>query len=133
MKSAFSIKFLMLERGKRASFASILRWINPDGQFANDSGFVLNEMRPGRGQISALFSDGLAVGSISHPHTGHRRRLVSGSRTAGLSERSACRRRAGIARHDTEPMFQVSSIAPLLAFVLLLMFVKFSRRKPSTR
>jgi AAHS family 4-hydroxybenzoate transporter-like MFS transporter len=59
-----SIKFLMLSPAKGATIAAILRRINPRGQFANDSGFVLNEMRPGRGQISALFRDGLAVGSI---------------------------------------------------------------------
>jgi AAHS family 4-hydroxybenzoate transporter-like MFS transporter len=59
-----SIKFLMLTPAKGATVASILRRINPRGQFANDSRFVLNEMRPGRGRIAALFSDGLAVGSI---------------------------------------------------------------------
>jgi MFS transporter, AAHS family, 4-hydroxybenzoate transporter len=59
-----SIKFLMLSPAKGATIAAVLRRINPRGQFASDSGFVLNETRPGRGQISALFRDGLAVGSI---------------------------------------------------------------------
>jgi AAHS family 4-hydroxybenzoate transporter-like MFS transporter len=59
-----SIKFLMLTPTSGATVASILRRIDPRGQFADDSRFVLNEMRPGRGQIAALFSDGLAVGSI---------------------------------------------------------------------
>jgi MFS transporter, AAHS family, 4-hydroxybenzoate transporter len=59
-----SIKFLMLSPAKGPTIAAVLRRIDPRGQFGNDSGFVLNEMRPGRGQISALFSDGLAVGSI---------------------------------------------------------------------
>jgi MFS transporter, AAHS family, 4-hydroxybenzoate transporter len=59
-----SIKFLMLSPAKGATVAGILRRIDPRGQFGSDSGFVINETRPGRGQISALFSDGLAVGSI---------------------------------------------------------------------
>jgi MFS transporter, AAHS family, 4-hydroxybenzoate transporter len=59
-----SIKFLMLSPARGATVAAILRRIDPRRQFGSDSGFVLNEMRPGRGQISALFSDGLAVGSI---------------------------------------------------------------------
>ena len=59
-----SIKFLMLTPAKVATVAAILRRIDPRGQFTNESRFVLNEIRPGRGQIAALFSDGLAVGSI---------------------------------------------------------------------
>jgi MFS transporter, AAHS family, 4-hydroxybenzoate transporter len=59
-----SIKFLMLTPAQGTTIASILRRIDPRRQFADDSRFVLNEMRPGRGQIAALFSDGLAVGSI---------------------------------------------------------------------
>jgi AAHS family 4-hydroxybenzoate transporter-like MFS transporter len=59
-----SIKFLMLSPAKDTTVAAILRRIDPGGQFTNESRFVLNEIRPGRGQIAALFSDGLAVGSI---------------------------------------------------------------------
>jgi MFS transporter, AAHS family, 4-hydroxybenzoate transporter len=59
-----SIKFLMLSPAKDTTVAAILRRIDPAGQFTNESRFVLNEIRPGRGQIAALFSDGLAVGSI---------------------------------------------------------------------
>jgi AAHS family 4-hydroxybenzoate transporter-like MFS transporter len=59
-----SIKFLMLSPAKDTTVAAILRRIDPARQFTNDSRFVLNEIRPGRGQIAALFSDGLAVGSI---------------------------------------------------------------------
>jgi AAHS family 4-hydroxybenzoate transporter-like MFS transporter len=59
-----SIKFLMLSPAKGATVASILKRIDPRGQFTNESRFVLNEVRPGGGRIAALFSDGLAVGSI---------------------------------------------------------------------
>jgi AAHS family 4-hydroxybenzoate transporter-like MFS transporter len=59
-----SIKFLILADGKGAIVASILRKIDPRGRFDDNSTFVLDEAGPGRGQISALFRDGLAVGSI---------------------------------------------------------------------
>jgi AAHS family 4-hydroxybenzoate transporter-like MFS transporter len=59
-----SIKFLILADGKGAIVASILRKIDPRGCFDDNSTFVLDEAGPGRGQISALFRDGLAVGSI---------------------------------------------------------------------
>lgn len=59
-----SIKFLLLSPANGATIAKVLRRIDPRGHFANDSAFVLGEVRPGRGQIAALFSDGLAAGSI---------------------------------------------------------------------
>jgi MFS transporter, AAHS family, 4-hydroxybenzoate transporter len=59
-----SIKFLILAGGRDAVVASILRKIDPGGRFDDNSSFVLDEDGPGRGQISALFKDGLAVGSI---------------------------------------------------------------------
>ncbi|WP_011582227.1 MULTISPECIES: MFS transporter [Chelativorans] len=59
-----SIKFLILAGGKGAAVASILKLICPSGSFKDNDVFVLEESRPGRGQISALFKDGLAIGSI---------------------------------------------------------------------
>jgi MFS transporter, AAHS family, 4-hydroxybenzoate transporter len=59
-----SIKFLILAKEKGASVAAILGKIAPAGRFDNGSIFIVDEHRPGHGQISALFKDGLAVGSI---------------------------------------------------------------------
>jgi AAHS family 4-hydroxybenzoate transporter-like MFS transporter len=59
-----SIKFLILSDEKGALVASILKKIDSRGRFDDNSTFVLDEAGPGRGQISALFKDGLAVGSI---------------------------------------------------------------------
>ena len=59
-----SIKFLIVAKDKAARVAAILRKINPHKVFADDSVFVLDEAQPGRGQVSALFKDGLAAGSI---------------------------------------------------------------------
>jgi MFS transporter, AAHS family, 4-hydroxybenzoate transporter len=59
-----SIKFLTVAHQNAATVASILRKIDPRGQFANDSIFFLNETQPGRAQVSALFKDGLAAGSV---------------------------------------------------------------------
>lgn len=59
-----SIKFLTLAKNNNASVAAILRKIAPTGRFDDASVFILDESRPGHGQISALFKDGLAVGSI---------------------------------------------------------------------
>src|ERR1700750_1118543 len=59
-----SIKYLILARGKGAMIASVLRKISPAGHFDAHSAFVLDEAAPGRGQFSALFKGGLAVGSV---------------------------------------------------------------------
>jgi AAHS family 4-hydroxybenzoate transporter-like MFS transporter len=59
-----SVKFLMLAQSNGAKVISILRRIDPHGSYDTNKTFVLDEVRPGRGQISALFSDGLAAGSI---------------------------------------------------------------------
>jgi MFS transporter, AAHS family, 4-hydroxybenzoate transporter len=59
-----SIKFLIVARQNVVAVASILRKISPHLQFANNATFFLNEAQPGRGQVSALFKDGLAVGSV---------------------------------------------------------------------
>lgn len=59
-----SIKFLIVANDKAARVAAILRKINPHEVFADNSIFVLDEAQPGRGQVSALFKDGLAAGSI---------------------------------------------------------------------
>ncbi|HEY6831351.1 MAG TPA: MFS transporter [Pseudolabrys sp.] len=59
-----SIKYLILVRGKGAAIAKVLRRISPAGRFDATSAFVLDEAAPGRGQFSALFKDGLAVGSV---------------------------------------------------------------------
>jgi AAHS family 4-hydroxybenzoate transporter-like MFS transporter len=59
-----SIKFLILVRGKSAEVISVLRKIAPGRHFDDGSAFVLDEPRPGRGSISALFRDGLAIGSV---------------------------------------------------------------------
>jgi AAHS family 4-hydroxybenzoate transporter-like MFS transporter len=59
-----SIKFLILARGRGAEVISVLRKLGPGRHFDDDSAFVLDEPRPGRGSISALFRDGLAVGSV---------------------------------------------------------------------
>jgi AAHS family 4-hydroxybenzoate transporter-like MFS transporter len=59
-----SIKFLILARGKAAEVLSVLRKLNPRRSFADASVFALDEPRPGRGSISALFRDGLAIGSV---------------------------------------------------------------------
>jgi AAHS family 4-hydroxybenzoate transporter-like MFS transporter len=59
-----SIKFLIVARRKAATVVSILRRIDPRARFEDNSVFFLDEAQPGRGQISALFKDGLAVGSV---------------------------------------------------------------------
>jgi len=59
-----SIKFLILARGKAAEVVSVLRKLNRRQSFADGSLFLLDEPRPGRGSISALFRDGLAIGSV---------------------------------------------------------------------
>jgi AAHS family 4-hydroxybenzoate transporter-like MFS transporter len=59
-----SIKFLIVAKQRGTAVAAILNKIRPRGRFENDGVFVLDEARPGRGRISALFADGLAVGSI---------------------------------------------------------------------
>src|SRR6202051_2889671 len=59
-----SFKFLILVRGKSAEVISVLRKIVPGRHFDDSSAFVLDEPRPGRGSLSALFRDGLAIGSI---------------------------------------------------------------------
>jgi MFS transporter, AAHS family, 4-hydroxybenzoate transporter len=59
-----SIKFLILVRGKGAEVLSVLKKLNPGRHFDESSAFVLDEPRPGRGSISALFRDGLAIGSV---------------------------------------------------------------------
>jgi AAHS family 4-hydroxybenzoate transporter-like MFS transporter len=59
-----SIKFLTLKKKNGAAVAAILRKIAPNRRFDDGSVFILDESRPGRGQISALFKDGLAVGSV---------------------------------------------------------------------
>jgi MFS transporter, AAHS family, 4-hydroxybenzoate transporter len=59
-----SIKFLVLAKGNGASVPAILRRIAPARRFDDGTIFTIDERRPGRGQISALFRDGLAVGSI---------------------------------------------------------------------
>jgi MFS transporter, AAHS family, 4-hydroxybenzoate transporter len=59
-----SIKFLIVAHDKTARVAAILWRIDPRQVFADTSVFVLDEPQPGRGQVSALFKDGLAAGSI---------------------------------------------------------------------
>src|ERR1700692_1264001 len=59
-----SFKFLILVRGKSAEVISVLRKIVPGRHFDDSSAFVLDEPRPGRGSLSALFRDGLAIGSV---------------------------------------------------------------------
>ena len=59
-----SIKFLIVAGRKPAAIAAILGKINPRQHFDESGVFFLDEAAPGRGRISALFSDGLAVGSI---------------------------------------------------------------------
>jgi AAHS family 4-hydroxybenzoate transporter-like MFS transporter len=59
-----SIKFLIVARQNVAEVASILGKIRPDLHFANNATFFLDEAQPGRGQVLALFKDGLAVGSV---------------------------------------------------------------------
>jgi AAHS family 4-hydroxybenzoate transporter-like MFS transporter len=59
-----SIKFLILVRGRAADVISVLRKLNPGRRFEDGTAFVLDEPRPGRGSIAALFRDGLAIGSV---------------------------------------------------------------------
>jgi AAHS family 4-hydroxybenzoate transporter-like MFS transporter len=59
-----SIKFLTLKKENGAAIATILRKIAPTRRFDDAGAFILDESRPGRGQISALFKDGLAIGSV---------------------------------------------------------------------
>jgi AAHS family 4-hydroxybenzoate transporter-like MFS transporter len=59
-----SIKFLIVARRQAATVAAILRKIDPRQRFDDNSVFFLDEAQTGRGQISALFKDGLAVGSV---------------------------------------------------------------------
>jgi AAHS family 4-hydroxybenzoate transporter-like MFS transporter len=59
-----SIKFLVVARRQAATVAAILRKIDPRQRFDDNSVFFLDEAQTGRGQISALFKDGLAVGSV---------------------------------------------------------------------
>jgi AAHS family 4-hydroxybenzoate transporter-like MFS transporter len=59
-----SIKFLIVARQKPAAVASILQKISPRGRVESDSVFFLDEAQSCHGQISALFRNGLAVGSI---------------------------------------------------------------------
>ena len=59
-----SIKFLILAKEKGDSVAVILRKIAPAADIDHNSLFTIDESRPGHGQVSALFKDGLAVGSV---------------------------------------------------------------------
>src|SRR5882724_7460916 len=59
-----SIKFLIVARQNAAAVASILKKIDPRRQFADNCVFFLDEVQPGRGKVSALFKNGLAIGSI---------------------------------------------------------------------
>jgi len=59
-----SIKFLILARGKGVELVAVLKKLNPGRHFDDSSAFVLDEPRLGRGSISALFRDGLAIGSV---------------------------------------------------------------------
>jgi AAHS family 4-hydroxybenzoate transporter-like MFS transporter len=59
-----SIKFLILARGKGVELVAVLRKLNPGRHFDDSTAFVLNEPRLGRGSISALFRDGLAIVSV---------------------------------------------------------------------
>jgi MFS transporter, AAHS family, 4-hydroxybenzoate transporter len=59
-----SIKFLILARGKGVELVAVVRKLNPGRHFDDSSAFVLDEPRLGRGSISALFRDGLAIGSV---------------------------------------------------------------------
>jgi AAHS family 4-hydroxybenzoate transporter-like MFS transporter len=59
-----SIKFLIVARRSPSVIASILQRIDPGAKIADSAVFVLDEAQPGRGHVSALFKDGLAVGSI---------------------------------------------------------------------
>lgn len=59
-----SIKFLILARNKSADVAAILRRLDPRGIFNEKDDYVIDEVRPGRGSVLALFRDGLAIGSI---------------------------------------------------------------------
>jgi AAHS family 4-hydroxybenzoate transporter-like MFS transporter len=59
-----SIKHLILSSQGGPAVASILRKIDARGQYRDDDAYVLNETRPGRGRVLALFRDGLAPGSI---------------------------------------------------------------------
>lgn len=59
-----SVKFLIIAKQQPAAVAAILRRINPRDRFAETSTFFIDEPRSNRGQVSALFKDGLAAGSI---------------------------------------------------------------------
>jgi AAHS family 4-hydroxybenzoate transporter-like MFS transporter len=59
-----SIKFLAVARGDGRAVAAILRRIDPRSRFDDDSTFVLDEVRGGRGGLASLFRNGLAVGSV---------------------------------------------------------------------
>lgn len=59
-----SIKFLIVAQRNPSTVASILRQISPGAKFADNAVFVLDEAQPGRGKVSALLRDGLAVGSV---------------------------------------------------------------------
>src|SRR5258708_14167752 len=59
-----SIKFLILVRGKGAEVLSVLRNLDPPRNFSDRTAFVLDEPGPGRGSLSGLFRDGLAIGSV---------------------------------------------------------------------
>src|SRR3984957_7881454 len=59
-----SIKFLILGRGKGGELVAVLKKLNPGRHFDDSSAFVLDEPRLGRGSISALFRDALAIGSV---------------------------------------------------------------------
>src|SRR5882757_3765879 len=59
-----SIKFLIVARRSPSVIASILQRISPGTRIEDSAVFVLDEAQPGRGRVSALFKDGLAVGSV---------------------------------------------------------------------
>lgn len=59
-----SIKFLILVRGRADAVASILRRIDPKADYDAGSSFAIDEARPARAPVVALFRDGMAVGSI---------------------------------------------------------------------
>jgi len=59
-----SVKFLILARGNTAAVVAVLRRIDPQVTFGDDSTFVLDEARRGRGSVIELFKGGLAIGSI---------------------------------------------------------------------
>lgn len=59
-----SVKFLSLSPANNSAIAAIIRKISPDGGYSVDDTYIIRNERPAGANVSAIFQDGLALGSI---------------------------------------------------------------------